>query len=89
VHQQRQGVRRARDRLRLGLPLALRAGSGDRRENLHVALLELRPQCGQLVVLELVLERERLEDALLDRPALLGLVEDSLNRYLVGDGAQF
>jgi hypothetical protein len=36
-----------------------------------------------------VLERERLEDALLDRPALLGLVEDSLNRYLVGDGAQF
>jgi hypothetical protein len=36
-----------------------------------------------------VLECERLEEGLLDRPALLGIVEDGLNRYFMRDGAQF
>jgi len=36
-----------------------------------------------------VLESKGLEDGLLDRPALLGLVEDGLDRYLIRDGAQF
>ena len=36
-----------------------------------------------------MLESKGLEDGLLDRPALLGLVEDGLDRYLIRDGAQF
>jgi hypothetical protein len=48
--------------------------------NLDVARLELRAQLGELVLLELVLERERLECALVDRAALLGLVEECSDR---------
>src|SRR5439155_16896404 len=81
----RQRIGRRNSRLRL----ALSAGRGRRHDHLDVALLELGLQRGQLLVLELVLESKGLEDGLLDRPALLGLVEDGPDRYLIRDGAQF
>ncbi len=67
----------------------LRARRIDGREDLDLARLELGPDRGQLLTLELVLERECLESALLDRATVFGLVEDSLNRYFEVDGAQF
>jgi hypothetical protein len=89
VHQQRQRVRGARDRVLLLLPVLGWAGRGDRREDLDLARLELGAQGRELVFFELVLERERLEGALLDRALLLRLLEDGLNRCFVFDGAQF
>ena len=44
-------------------------------DDLDTALLELGPQCHDIVFIEVVLERERLESALFDRPPLLDLVE--------------
>ena len=65
------------------------AGRGDRREDLDLARLELGAQGGELVLLELVLERERLEGRLLDLAVLLGLLENGLDRCFEFDGAQF
>jgi hypothetical protein len=67
----------------------LRAGRGDRREDLDLTRFELGAQGRKLVVFELVLERERLESALLDRALLLRLFEDGLDRCFVFDRAQF
>ena len=67
----------------------LRAGRGDRREDLDLARLELCAQSRKLVVFELVLEGERLEGALLDRALLLRLLEDGLDWCFEFDGAQF
>jgi hypothetical protein len=67
----------------------LRAGRGDRREDLDLARLELGTKGGELVFLELVLERKRLEGGLLDLAVLLGVVEDGLDRCFEFDRAQF
>ena len=67
----------------------LRAGRGDRREDLDLARLELCAQSRKLVVFELVLEGERLEGALLDRALLLRLLEDGLDRCFIFDRGQF
>ena len=67
----------------------LRTGRGDRREDLDLARLELGAQGGELVVLELVLEGERLEGRLLDLAVLLGLFESGLDRCFEFDRAQF
>jgi hypothetical protein len=67
----------------------LRTGRGDRREDLDLARLELGTQGGELVLLELVLERERLEGRLLDLAVLLGLLENGLDRCFEFDRAQF
>jgi hypothetical protein len=45
-----------------------------------VALVERGAQCGELVLAQLVLVRERLELALLDEAALGGLLEQALGR---------
>jgi hypothetical protein len=57
------------------------------RSHVDLAGLELGAQSGELLVLEVVLDRECLERALLDRAALFGLGEESLNR-LFENGAQ-
>jgi len=44
--------------------------------------LELGPQRSQLLVTEIVLMRERLEDVLLDRSPLLGLLEQLRGRCI-------
>ena len=67
----------------------LRASRGDRHEDLDLARLELGAQGGELVVLELVLESERLEGRLLDLAMLLGLFENGLDRCFEFDRAQF
>jgi hypothetical protein len=67
----------------------LRTGRGDRREDLDLARLELGTKGGELVFLELVLERKRLEGGLLDLAVLLGVVEDGLDRCFEFDRAQF
>jgi hypothetical protein len=59
-----------------------------RREDLDLAGLQLRTDRRELLFLELVLVRERLEDALLDRSPLLRLFEDGLDRYFEANGAQ-
>jgi hypothetical protein len=59
-----------------------------RREDLDLAGLQLGTDRRELVFLELVLVRERLEDALLDRAPLLRLFEDGLDRYVKADRAQ-
>jgi hypothetical protein len=71
------------------LVLRLRTGRGDRREDLDLARLELGLQGGKLVFLELVLERQRFEDRLLDLAVLLRLFEDGLDRCFEFDRAQF
>jgi hypothetical protein len=67
----------------------LRASGLDRHKDLDLAGLELGTKGGDLIFLEVVLVRERLEGALLDRAPLLGLFEDGLDRYVKADGAQF
>ena len=44
---------------------------------------------GELLLVEVVLERKRLEDGLLERAALLRLVEDGLDWCLMQGRAQF
>jgi hypothetical protein len=70
--------------------LRLRAGrlGLGRQEDLDLPRLKLGTDRRELVLLELVLVRERLEDALLDRALLLRLFEDGLNRYFKADRAQ-
>jgi hypothetical protein len=82
VHEQGKRVGRA-DRL-----AGLQSLSRDGRDDLDLARLELRAQGRDLLVLEVVLERERLERALLDRAALLRVLEQGLERYF-DDRAQF
>src|SRR6266540_1822556 len=81
AHEQSQPVRRAGWLVRLG---GLRAR---RREDVDLAALELRPQRGELVLFEVVLGRERLERALLDRAALLRVAEERLD-WLFKNGRQ-
>jgi len=83
VHQQRQRVGRAGQRRPLG-PRGL-----DRREQLDVASLELGVDGGKLLLVEVVLERERLEDALLEGAALLRFVQNGLDWCLMQGRAQF
>jgi hypothetical protein len=59
-----------------------------RREDLDLAGLQLGTDRRDLVFLELVLVRERLEDALLDRAPLLRLFEDGMDRCVKANGAQ-
>jgi hypothetical protein len=54
-----------------------RLGLGD--DDVDLARFELRTQGGQLLVVELVLGRESLERGLLDRAALLEVVEDGVD----------
>jgi hypothetical protein len=61
----------------------------DRGEDLDLARLELGTYGGKLLVVEVVLERERLEDAFLQRAALLRLVEGGLDRCIKRGRAQF
>ena len=49
------------------------------RDDVDLAGLQLDPQGRELVLIEIVLGAERLERALLDRPALLGIAEECLN----------
>ena len=87
VHEQGQRVDRAgqlgvggRDRdglLELGL------------DDLDLAGLELGPEGRELFLVEVVLERDRLESGLVDRPALLGLREKRLNWSFKHRGTQF
>ncbi len=51
-----------------------------RRLDFHVARIELGANRGDLLIAEVVLDRERLEGALLERPPLLGLVDERGDR---------
>jgi hypothetical protein len=90
VHEQRQRIGRADDSI--GLPdvgrldgcLVLIVRSVD----LDVAGLELSAKRPEVILLEVVLERERLQGALLDLPSVLALVEERLKRCFK-HGAQF
>jgi hypothetical protein len=73
MHEQGQRVGRERYLVHLDM-------RPDGRGYVHLAGLELGAQSGELLVLEVVLGRERLERALLDRPTLIGLGEESLDR---------
>ena len=79
VHEQGQGVGRARE-----LAAFERLANG--RDNVDLASLELGPQRGELLLVEVVLGDERLERALLDRPPLLGIAEECLNRLFQNYG---
>jgi hypothetical protein len=73
VHEQGQAV--GRDE-----PGAVVEVDRRRRGDLDLACLELRPDPGELVVVELVLERKCLERALIDRAAILGVLEELVDR---------
>ena len=73
VHEELERVERARRRRR-GLLLGGRGAHDD------VALLERGAQGSELLVLELVLVRQRLDLLLLDEAALGGLLEQALGR---------
>jgi hypothetical protein len=68
-------------------PLGLRLGLGG-RDDLDLAGLELRAQCRELVLVEVVLVRERLQRLLVDCPTLLRLLDEAEDGYLKIDGAQ-
>jgi hypothetical protein len=73
VHEELERVERARRR-RSCLLL------GDSRAHDHVALFERDAQGRELLILELVLVRQRLDLLLLDEAALGGLLEQALGR---------
>jgi hypothetical protein len=75
VHEQGQRVCR---RKLAGVPNGVEL---ERLDDLDVARVQLLAKLGELFVLEIVLERERLERALFDCSALLGFVEKGANRY--------
>jgi hypothetical protein len=50
------------------------------REQVDRARVELRAQRGQLVVVELMIDRKCLQRGLVDRAALFGVVEEGLDR---------
>jgi hypothetical protein len=50
------------------------------RDDLDLARVELRAQRGQLILLELVLGGECLQGGIVDRAALLGVLEEGLDR---------
>src|SRR5215210_4296161 len=72
VHEERQAVDRAGSRRR-GARNRLRVRSGDQFD---AALLELGPESRQLLLVQLVLVRVRLEDLLLELSELLRLVDE-------------
>jgi hypothetical protein len=55
------------------------------RGDVDLAGLELHAQSAELVVIEIVLLRESIEVALVDRSALLGFGDESLNRLFEND----
>jgi hypothetical protein len=56
-----------------------------RRGHIDLALLQLGAQNNELVVIEIVFERESVEGVLVDRPTLLGVGEESLNGLVEND----
>jgi hypothetical protein len=84
VHEERKRVGRHR-RLCLG-----RGGRLVRRrlDDLDLPGLELGAQLGEILLVEVVLERERLQGGLVDRLVLLGLVEERRDSKFKR-GAQF
>jgi hypothetical protein len=60
-----------------------------RRGEIVLACLERRPQRGELLLVEVVLDRESLECALLDRPVLLGLGQERLDWVFKNRGQFF
>jgi hypothetical protein len=84
VHEEREGVgRRGRLRVRRGDRLVRR-----RRDDLDLPGLELGAQLGEILLVEVVLERERLQCGLVDRLVLLGLFEERRDSKFKR-GAQF
>jgi hypothetical protein len=88
VHEERERVGR-RGRLRG----RLRGRRGDglvrrRLDDLDLPGLELGAQLGEILLVEVVLERERLQGGLVDRLVLLGLFEERRDRKFKR-GAQF
>jgi hypothetical protein len=61
---------------------------GDGRNEVDGARVELGAQRGQLFVVELVLDCERLQRGLVNRAALLGVVEEGLDRGSKSRSAQ-
>jgi hypothetical protein len=61
---------------------------GDGRDEVNRARVELGAQRGQLLVVELVLDCECLQRGLVDRAALLGVVEEGLDRGRKSRSAQ-
>jgi len=61
---------------------------GDGRDEVHGACVELGAQRSELLVVELVVDCERLEGGLVDRAALLGVVEEGLDRGRKSRSAQ-
>jgi hypothetical protein len=57
----------------------------NRRGHIDLALLQLGAQGSELVVIEIVFERESIEGVLVDRPTLLGVGEESLNGLVEND----
>jgi hypothetical protein len=60
----------------------------DRGHDVDLARVELRAERGQLVVIEVVVDRERLQRRLVDRAAILRVVEEGLDRGRKSRGAQ-
>src|SRR5689334_18653059 len=73
VHEERERIGRAR---RGGVRDGLLRGRGSRRDDLDLPGLELRTQLGELLLVEVVLERERLQGGLLDRCVLLRFLQE-------------
>ena len=72
MHEERERVgRRGRLRVRRGDRLVRR-----RLDDLDLPGLELRTQLDEILLVEVVLERERLQGGLFDRRVLLGLLEE-------------
>jgi hypothetical protein len=76
VHESGQRIRRRKLRRRPG------GGRLKRLDDLNVALDEFGAKLSELVIVEIVLDGERLERACFDQAALLGFVEERTYRYL-------
>jgi hypothetical protein len=84
VHEQGQRVCRAGGRPGLVDDLL----DGSRGEDLDLARIKLSAKRPEVVLLEVVLDRERLDRGLVDLSALLGFIEERLKRCFK-QGAQF
>jgi hypothetical protein len=63
-----------------GVGLVRSLGGRGGRVDLDVTRLELGPKLDEVFVVEVVLERERLEGGFVDRAVVLGVVEELVNR---------
>jgi hypothetical protein len=81
VHE--QGQRVAGDEPGIGVEV-----EGQRGLDLDLARLELGPDLGELVLVQLVLEGERLDRGLVDRAALLGVLDELVDGCFENGGVQ-